>query len=57
MAVKVEDGEEYTAGFLDSPQTQEGPFSVELVEGEVLLAEIVCDLTLTCVVAFGWTVP
>ena len=57
MAVKVEDGEEYTAGFLDSPETQEGPFSVELVEGEVLLAEIVCDLTLTCVVAFGGTVP
>ena len=57
MAVKVEDGEEYTAGFLDSPETQEGPFSVELVEGEVMLAEIVCNLTLTRVVAFGGTVP
>jgi hypothetical protein len=57
MAVKVEDGKEYTAGFLDSPETQKGPFSVELVEGEVLLAEIICDLTLTGVVTFGGTVP
>jgi len=57
MAVKVEDGEEYTAGFLNSPETQEGPFSVELVKGEVVFAQIVCDLTLTCVVTFGGTVP
>jgi len=57
MAVKVEDGEEYTRGFLDSPESEKGPFSVELVEREVMLAEIVCDLTLTGIVAFGGTVP
>jgi len=57
MAMKVEDGEEYTTGFLDSPESEERPFSVELVEWEILLAEVVCDLTLTGIVAFGGTIP
>lgn len=57
MAVEVEDGEEDAAGFLDTPETEKGPFSVELMEWEVLGAESIGDLTLTCVVAFRRTVP
>jgi len=57
MAVEVEDGEKDAAGFLDAPETEKGPFSVELVERQVLGAEVVSDLTLTCVVTFRGTVP
>lgn len=57
MPVEVKDGEEDAARFLDTPETEKGPFSMELVEREVFGAESVGDLTLTCVVAFRGTVP
>jgi hypothetical protein len=52
VAVEIEDGEEDATGFLDTCETEKGPFAVELVEGVVVLAELVCDLALADVVAF-----
>jgi hypothetical protein len=57
VAVKVEHGEKNAAWFLDSRESQEGPFSMELVERQVLLAEEVGDLSLTGIIAFRRTVP
>jgi len=54
MAVEIEEGEEDAAGLLDTCETEKGPFSVELVKGEVgvVFAEMVCDLPLAVIVAF-----
>jgi len=57
MAVKVEDGEYNTTGFLDTPETEKWPFAVELVERLALRAEGVCDLTLTSVIALRRAIP
>jgi hypothetical protein len=52
VAVKVEEGEEDGAGFLDSRESEEGPFPVELVEGDIVMTELGCYLALAGVVAF-----
>ena len=54
MAVEIEEGEEDAAGLLDTCETEKGPFSVELVKGQVgvVFPKVVCDLPLTGVVAF-----
>jgi hypothetical protein len=37
VAVEIEEGEEDGAGFLDACESEERPFPVELVEGEVVM--------------------
>jgi hypothetical protein len=57
VAVEIEEGEEDRAGFLDACESEEGPFPVELVEGEVVMAELGCYLALAGVVAFWGAIP
>jgi hypothetical protein len=57
MAMKVQDRKDDATGFLDPPYTKEWPFSVELVQWKTLGSKAVCNLTLTCVIAFRGTIP
>jgi hypothetical protein len=57
VRVEVEDGEEDGEGLLDAKETAEGPFAVELLDGEVLGDPGGGKAALARVVAFGAAVP
>lgn len=54
---EVEEGEEDGEGLLHAEDADEGPFAVELLDGEVGEDAFVRDYVLAGVVAFGWAGP
>lgn len=57
MSEEVEEGEEHGEGLLHAEEAVEGPFAVELFDGEGGGGALVRYYVLADVVAFGWAVP